>query len=528
MSLVPLLALAGTAAHAGRRPDQEYSSTEVEAEDKRLVVTGRFESEVYEFDNLDFRKLDETSDQAILDSDDRGGFAFTGASLALAYAIDPQVKVVFEAGHRGLWGDDQIGSVNTFGGFLYIPSMYADLSTSKTAGKGVRFLVGRQYYSIGGMGGARDYVLADVLDMIRVDVNLPGDFAHVTLIPMNLFSVSADLSEVNFVSLLGQQYSETFDFRGDTLTRRTGAVFAFDGLPSLEGKADIEAAAYAFYSDVGARGTGSDISYDGQLGNFADNDWVANFGIRGSVRLFDLFGPFVHFDASTGIDRKEVVVTDVDCNGFAFGAGIRLVGDSLLAKGLPALFAELSFFDAYGAGYAANGQQFSHGYVGMKGQQVGGQLLNRFMGWHPSAYLGRNGVSDHPQDIERIAGTRVLHAEAGAELAFGLQGSVGWWMLQDGGVTFLDFSDLDNITPPSGYSRSEYLAERRLGQALANELDGELGWEFGEHVDVYGGAAIALPGAFYATEIDRVAGTALGSVDPVNAWTVYAGAQVGF
>jgi hypothetical protein len=516
-----LVSLAVGSALAVNRPDQEYRSADIEA-DKKLNVRGRIESEVYEFDNLDFRKLDETSDQSILDSDDRGAFAFTGASLALGYTVDPQVRVFFEAGHRGLWGDDQIGSVNSFGGFLYIPSMYAELWTSKDPGRGARFRIGRQFYQIGGLGGARDYVLADVLDMVRVDVAL-GTVGTFTLIPMNLFSVSADLSEVNFVSLLGQQYSETFDFRGDTVTRRFGGVLALDGLP-----APVEAAAYLFYSDVGARGTGSDISYDGALGNFADNDWVLNAGVRASATIGDLVRPYAHLDLSRGVDRKEVIVEDVDCNGLAYGIGVRLDGSSMLADGLPGVFGEVSFFDAFGPAYAKNGQQYSHGYVGMKGQQAGGQLLNRFMGWHPTAYLGRNGVSDAPHEVQRIAGTRVIHAEAGVELPVGLKASAGWWLLQDNGLTLLNFSDLDNITPPFGYSRAEFSAERRLGQTLANEVNVEFGWEFGEHVEAYGGVATVSPGPFYATVIDRVAGTALGSPSPVNAWAVYAGSQVTF
>ncbi|MEQ1504611.1 MAG: hypothetical protein ABMB14_20395 [Myxococcota bacterium] len=512
--------LAAAAALAQTRPDQEYRSEELRGK-RELTVTGGFESEYYEFDNLDFRKLDESSDQAILDSDDRGAFAFTGANLAIAYQVDPQIRFVFEGSHRGLWGDDQIGSTNQYGGFLYIPSLYVDLATAPD--NGVNFRVGRQYFTIGGLGGAKDYALADVLDMVRVDVPLPGAIGHVSLIPINVFSVSGDISEVNFQAYIGEQFPETIGFRGETLTRRFGAVVLLDELPG-----PVDAAAYAFDSLVGARGTGSDLSYDGQLGNFIDKDYVVNFGVRASATFADLVVPFAHFDGSSGIDRKELVVEDVDTNGFAYGGGVRIDGSTMLANGHPGVFGELSYFDAFGPAYAENGQQYSHGYVGMKGQQVGGILLSRFMGWHPSAYLGRNGVDDRPHDIERKSATRVIHAGAGFELPVGLRASAGWWMLTDSGITYLNFSDLDNITPPYGYSRSEYAAERRLGQGLANELDVEVGWEFGEHVNIYGGGATVLPGPYYRVEIDRVAGTALGSEDAVSAWTAYGGAQVEF
>lgn len=518
---VPFLALLGAlpgVALGQTRPDQEYRDTEVDEAEDPLTVKGLFETEYYEFDNLDFRKLDESSDQAILDSDDRGAFAFTGANLELGYQIDPQVKFVISAGHRGLWGDDQLGSVNSFGGFLYIPSLFVDLATAPE--NGVNFRVGRQFYQIGGMGGARDYVLADVLDMVRVDVPLPGEVGSVTVIPMNVFSVASEYNEVNFIGLLGQQNAETYEFRGDTLTRRYGAVLNLDGLP-----VPVGGALYGFYSDVGARGTGSDISYDGQLGNFADNDWVANFGLRANVEL----GPatlFGHFDGSTGIDRKELVAGDADTTGFAYGGGVRV--DTTDEESGAGLVAEARYFDAFGPAYAESGLIYSHGFVGMKGQQAGGTLLNRFMGWHPTAYLGRNGVSNSPQNLERIAGTNVISATAAYTLPVGFTVEAGWWFMRDSGLTSVNFGDLDNLQPPFGYSRSEFEAQKRLGGVLGNELDLEVGQRFGDHVQLYLNGAIVLPGAFYATPIDRVAGTALGSNDPVNPWSVFGGTRVDF
>ena len=49
-------------------------------------------------------------------------------------------------------------------------------------------------------------------------------------------------------------------------------------------------------NDLGALGSGSDISYDGLLGNFSDNDWVANVGVRGEAT----FGPVTPFLAIDG------------------------------------------------------------------------------------------------------------------------------------------------------------------------------------------------------------------------------------
>jgi hypothetical protein len=505
-------------ASAQTRPDQEYRDDQVETEDK-LGVEGLFETEYYEFSNLDFRPLDESSDQAILDSDDRGAFAFTGASLTLSYAVDDQVDFVIGAGHRGIWGDDQIGSVNQFGGFLYIPSLYTDLRTSKDPDKAISFKIGRQFFQIGGMGGARDYVLADVLDMVRVDAPL-GKVGTLTLVPINVFSVSSDYANVDFIGLLGQQNAETFEFRGATLTRRYGGMATLDELPG-----PLDATAYVFWSDVGARGTGSDLSYDGQLGNVSDNDFVWNYGLR-LAAAFGPVRPFAHFDGSYGLDRKEKVAQDVDTNGFAYGGGLRV---DTRDEGEPAgLTSELSFFDAFGGGYSANGLQYSHGYVGMKGQQVGGTLFNRFLGMHPTAYLGRNGVSDSPQNQDRIAGTMFLHADAGYTLANGFGLWAGYWFLMDRGVTQLNLANLDDLTPPFGYSRSEFAAQQRLGKTLGHEVNLEARGYLGEHVQLYLNGAAIVPGAFYGITVDRVAGTALGSPNPAMPWSIYGGTRVTF
>ena len=94
--------------------DIEYREPEVEETENKLSVNGGFESEWHEYHNLDFRPLDESSDQAILDSDDRGGFPFTGAWLDMSYQVEPGISFVMGASHRGLWGDDQLGNVNVF------------------------------------------------------------------------------------------------------------------------------------------------------------------------------------------------------------------------------------------------------------------------------------------------------------------------------------------------------------------------------------------------------------------------------
>mgnify|MGYP000362341730 CR=1 FL=1 len=520
--LLSILALATTGAWAqssNAQQDLEYRELELDPRsDDEVRWNAGFETEYYSYNNLDFRPLDESSDQRILDSDDRATFAFTGARFELGYRPDTHMDFVIAASHRGMWGNDAVGNVNIFGGWMYFNALYTEYSTGEY-GEGVRFRVGRQFFRMDGVAGARDYILADVLDMVRVDVPV-GENLSFTLIPINVLSTASGNDGADFVGYIGQSTVETFNFGGDLMTRRYG------GTVNLKDVGPVKATAYGFYTDVGAAGSGSDITYDGLLGNFTDNDWVANFGIRAQAS-FGPITPYAHFDASSGIDRKEVVATDVDTNGIAYGGGIR-VNTTDPEEGKGGFVGEASYFDAYGPAYGEDGLQYSHGYVGMKAQQAGGTLFNRFLGYHPTSYVSLFGVTTNPQDMSRKSATQVVHARAGYELDMGLTFSAAWWMMSDSGFTRLDFGNLDNITPPFGYSRSEFRAQQRLGQTLGHELDLDLVYEVREGLSVYASGAYIIPGNFQAIPIDRVAGTNLGTPDPAAPWAAYAGTRLRF
>jgi hypothetical protein len=505
----PLGALAQTPA------DLEYTQVEVEEADRPFNATGGFSTSLFEYNNLDFRSLDESSDQAILDSDDRGAFATTGVSVELGYRIEEHLRLVLGASHRGVWGDDQLGNVNAFGGFAYLGALYIDADIP-LGSYTPTLRIGRQYYEIGTLGGAPDYILSDVVDAIRLDLPL-GSAGTLSLLPVNVFSSSTDADGANFLRYTGQSDLETFNFRGDTLTRRMGGTLTIDG---IGGPLDI--ALYSFYTDIGARGTGSDISYDGLLGNFSDNDWTLNAGLRTAVAAGPL-SAFAHFDMSRGMDRKELVAQDVNCNGFAWGAG------ALVSTGEEDGFdGSATYFDALGAGYSKDGLQYTHGYVGMKARQAGGLIANRFLGWHPTAYVGSWGIDDNPHEMSRKAGTRVLHADAGARLPGPLKLSVGWWLLQDTGITFLAPGRIDEIDPPFGHARAAYPAQERLGKTLGQELNLDLGLTASEHLDFFATGGMLLGSSFHAIEIARIAGSALGSKDPAMPWAASLGTSVRF
>ena len=494
--------------------DLEYRESNLDQQKERLVVHASIESQWHEYDNLDLRVLDESSDQAILDSDDRNGFAFTGGFFELGYEVDKRTRLVVAASHRGLWGNDQVGNINAFGGWLYFTAMYAEYDLTKGE-DAIKARVGRQFYELGGLGGGRDYILADVLDMVEITVPL-GDIGHLELMPVGIMGSASAMDNANFVSFLGQSTTETFGFRGDHRTTRYGALLSLDAVE------DLNVRLYGFYTDIGALGTGSDISYAGTLGNFVDNDYVVNVGLRGSYDA-GVAVPFGSLDYSAGIDRKELVARDVDTNGLAITAGVRLQG---LEEG-KGPFGRLEFFQAQGPIYDQDGLMSSHGYVGMKAQQVGGTIANRFMGWHPSAYVGMFGITDEPDDVDRISGTRVIHARAGYDIGK-VRASAAWWTMQDTGASFVDFDQLDNITPPTGYSREEFAATQRAGLLLGHEANLDLRLALSKSLELNANGALFLPGAYYEIPIQRVAGNQLGWDGSATVWAANVGTEVRF
>ncbi len=497
--------------------DQEDRKSEIKPKIGKVETEIELETEVHTYNNLDFRPLDETSDQTILDSDDRNTFAFTGLDVGIGVSINPQLSVNIAASHRGLWGNDQIGGVNAFGGFLYVTDLSVDwmpLAKGENEENPLRLRVGRQYFDLGATG--RDYVYSDVIDGVRLDVPL-GKIGHITALPFSIFSSSGDAANANFFDYIGQSTTQTFGFRGAHITSRYGGELVVDG--AVKG---LDLRAYAFYTDIGAAGSGSDISYDGTLGNFSDNDWVVNYGLRAKyeVSILEAWGEFA---GSSGIDRKELIAQDVDTQGFAWGAGAKVDSHRGEETGYGGT---LDYWEAQGPTYTENGLMFSHGYVGMKGKQVGGLVTDRFLGWHPSSYVGMFGVDDSPHEPDRKTGTRVVHAGAFAQPIKLLEINADWWMFSDTGLSAVNIAGLDDIVPPYGYSRAEFAAEERLGKALGMEIDGKVKVNVNDHLSFHANTGVFLPGAFYGIEIDRSAGDQLGGQS--LAWAANGGATVEF
>lgn len=491
---------------------------------KKLETEFSIRSEVHSFDNLDLRALDESSDQAIIDSDDRHTFAYSSISAFFGYQVHDEVKVNVGVSHNGLWSEDQLGLDSERSGALFFSHLNFTYTPIKNDDFSLSFTAGRQPFRIGGV--PRDYILDDLLDALVVEVGL-GAAGGLRILALDFFAEN-DLPRASFVRYVSGR-NPVLGLRGDTYTLRSGAVYENDKL--VDG---LDVKAYGFYADIGGGPideSGADISFGGSLGNFSDNDFVTLFGARASyeLKLSDqesnpshvlAYGEFAH---SQGIDRKEVVARDVEINGNAFGGGVEVVyGDEsweVMALG------EFYLFD--GPDYAGDGLEFERGFVGFKGRRVGGLNLDRYAGWYPAAFTGSGGVHHDPHGIERASGTQLIHGGLALRLAdTTVRGDI--WLLADTGSTFLDPAELDSIDPPFGYSREEFFAETRLGKSLGTEIDVQLNHVFNEVFSGYAVFGTFLPGEFYEIEINKVAGTALGSKDPQTFWAVTAGGVVSF
>ena len=92
----------------------------------------------------------------------------------------------------------------------------------------------------------------------------------------------------------------------------------------------------------------------------------------------------------------------------------------------------------------------------------------------------------------------------------------------------MDFDQLDNITPPTGYSREEFAATERAGLLLGHEADVDLRVVVSKNMEITANGAIFLPGAYYEIPIQRVAGEQLGWDGEARVWAANIGTEVSF
>jgi hypothetical protein len=483
--------------------------------DSDLDLKFQLRSEAHAFDNLDLRPLDESTDQRVIDSDDRHVFGYTGISASAAYRVRDGLDVYAGLSHYGLWGEDQLGGQASYGGVLNFSRLGFSYLLQDGEDFSLTLRVGRQPFRIGGV--PTDYMLDDVLDAVVLEADL-GTAGGLRWLALDYYTAN-DLPSASFVRYVaGRQ--PVLGLRGDTYTLRTGVIYENEN-DAVEG---LTVKGYWFYADIGGgpiTESGADYSEGGSLGNFSDNDFQNMAGGRTAYRI-DMDGSYLNFFGegaySWGIDRKELVARDVETVGAALGGGLEANFDPV--------YLALDYYQFDGATYASDGLEFERGFVGFKGKRVGGLNLNRYAGWSPSAYLGRGGVEHAPNDVDRAGGTATIHGALALEID-PVTVRVDVWHLTDTSESFLSVADIDGIDPPFGYSREEYFAaSARSGKVLGTEVDLQLICKAAGELEFFFHGGVFMPGEFYEVEIDKVAGSALGGTETF--WAATAGATVDF
>ena len=485
-----------------------------------LSVKVRSSTGLYQMENRDFRALDESSDRAIIDSDDRRLFGHTDVAAEIGYRVRADLRFDAELKYDVLWRDDQLGRAAGSTGDLNVYRLNVTYDLVKTPGFGLQLTMGRQPFSIGGVD--RDYVLAGTLDAVVAKADFGGAGA-IRVLAIDFFGGNSLPQNGYQFYRAGRETS--YNLRGETNTLRSGAIYEID-------VAGLDARAYYFYATIGGgpvEESGADITYGGALGNFRDRDYQHLAGGR-LAYTHDLggselraYGEFAH---SEGLDRKAPTDRDVVTVGNAYGGGASYAldgGDFGLSLGG-------SFYHFDGSLYGSDGLEYERGFVSFKGSRIGGLALARHAGWRPASHVDSAGVVYAPHDQTRVSGTEFINADVALRLGK-TELKFAYWLLTDTSATFLDIPNLENLTPepPFGHTRAEFQAQERLGRSLGTAMDFELIHNFNEAFGLVLSYGQFTPGDFYAIEADRVAGdqrTALGGQEVF--WVGHFGSRVQF
>ena len=492
---------------------------------QKLSVKAIGSSAFHAMDNADLRPLDERSDRAIIDSDDRRYFGHSDLQLDLSYLVNPEVTAVSTLKYDVIWRDDQIGRSAGSGGDMNIFSLYMDYHNADSANPRWGLRLGRQPFSIGGT--PRDYMLEGTLDALVLRYH--SNFGDVRVLAVDFFGGNA-LPETGY-RFFTEGRETTYNLRGETNTLRSGIIYELLGKKHTA--LPITAKAYYFYATIGGgpiEESGADVTFGGALGNYRDADYQHLMGTRvrydhelAADHKVSFYGEFAQ---SSGIDRKPTTERDVTTDGIAYGGGVHYVlGGRLKTR----LNAEYYFFEGSDHG-AVDALEFNRGFVSFKGSRIGGNTLGRYLSWRPSSHVDAFGVVHTPQDQSRAAGTAFAHLS----LALGLDQwglNTSGWLLMDTGSSFAADSNFANLIgpPPFGRTMAEFEAQRRLGEVLGIAMDVQLSYQANENLKFLLEYGMFVPDEFYAIEVDRLAGQERAMLGgQAEFWVSRAGAEVTF
>ena len=332
-----------------------------------------FSAEYFVFDNADMAKYnqgDYEKNQPLKNENTDDKTSFMLSTLMINYSkrylnTDFAIKTKTE----GYWGNDNLGE-NSRNNFLYFENLYASVYFTDF----IYARIGRQNYSIG--HAAKDYIFSDIIDGLKVSSgflvkDIPMEIDFIT----DVTGVASKPETTNKFSHIDKDDDNIEDFNGDTLSVRTGLSVSYYC-------ADL----FAYYLRYAAsRQGGADISENGaNTANKADGDYLTLYGLRLYHDNY-LFG------------KNDL--TAAFCSGydFQYNEDLKYSGYSIVFNNeydFSRVFAFNSFYlknikTLLSVGY------FSSDFCSMKGDAIGGYLLDKYYGYHPSAVAGPYAFIDY-------------------------------------------------------------------------------------------------------------------------------------
>jgi hypothetical protein len=486
-------------------PDQSFAGGFLS---DRLILDLSFETHGILFNNRDFTPTDEESDDTIFDTDDATMVVLEGVQLNFGLLIPEfyNMKFHMNLAQSGFWGKDQLSSSSEGmgGALLNFLNLYIEGDLVEQPNFLFNIKIGRQFFQIGGM--SHDYMLKDVLDAVVLQFDVIQKFS-IRVLAFDLFGMGVDVSPYDYLRIHTHRENEDIGMRGDVNTLRMGAIFESD--QKLVSFLDMKA--YFFFAKFGALpGGGSDRSINGQIANFGDDDYSTMGGIRGIAKFqqentYDIKA-FLDAAFSYGVDQRAYGAPIVDNLGFAINLG----GEASirLSKRI-SLDAWLNGWYASGGHYRGDGYMTRNGFVSFKGSQMGGFIVNKLNGFHPSAYTDDDGIDNTPQRYNRKSGTFFINLGAGFSPFHQLTINAAGWLYWDTNAT--DILDFSNIASNDWMSAEEIEAQERFGKMLGFEWDVEVLFhltkpDMEQEWDMFIRAGMFFPGSYYEIEITELAG----------------------
>ena len=482
--------------------------------------------------NSDLRKLDNTNTTSVDLTDDRTYFIVGGIQFDNFFPVHPRVDLRFDIWRFGFWGGDQLGGRDANNDIKTTPigantvnfgQLYIDFhfKLNPTYHDKFSLRVGRQDFRLGGKI-FRDFFQEDILDAIVLKY-YDRKYGKLDLLLFDLFSNSADTRDVNFVRFISTDNTTVRNFNGNSATYRQGFIYKyyFIGDSNYIGThADLRI--FYFYSRFGGTNQpfgGADRTNNGTTGNFIDRDFSVMRGFRFNFGYSEYFRSSFTYAESFGIDRKTPTLDfqsrDVDNNGKGYGLETELAFFKRRFRMTPTLFY------AQGGKYYADGTQYSHGFVSMKADQVGGLLVDLYWGVHPSAYTSGQGVADLPYNRDRKTGTLSKHLGIAIGILENLFLKLDVWRIHDTNQIALVTGSIPNpiqfyLNKDNGSTvyqdilislykdiypnnQTNILAARRFGTPLGEEYNMGLDWSIYRGLKVWATVGIFKPMRYYST-----------------------------